>query len=229
MEYIYIAKSKSFPGMVKIGRTDRPVEQRMDELSEGDYGTSGFSGDSEWEAVSIIKVENNETAEAIIHSHFDNLRVEDGRELFYCDNPEEITEEAVSLVEGTLLTADIVDSLNLFTPLSIAASATGILIVAQTFFPKNTNTVKAEKFMTNWRKRLENKSMDAKTTPSKIFYGTLKKSFYFSELMATILLLPLAEKRNKMQKEEIKRKYDVDLDEKPKKSLWKEVKPTWKE
>ena len=47
--------------------------------------------------------------------------------------------------------------------------------------------------------------------------------------MATILLLPLAEKRNKMQKEEIKRKYDVDLDEKPKKSLWKEVKPTWKE
>ena len=36
MEYIYIAKSKSFPGMVKIGRTDYAVERRMDQLSDQD-------------------------------------------------------------------------------------------------------------------------------------------------------------------------------------------------
>ena len=51
MESIYIAKSKSFPNLVKIGRTDRPVDVRMGELSKDDYGPTGFVGDSEWEAV----------------------------------------------------------------------------------------------------------------------------------------------------------------------------------
>ena len=48
MEYIYFAVSDSHPGMVKIGRTDRPIGERMSELSEDDYGLSGFDGDSPW-------------------------------------------------------------------------------------------------------------------------------------------------------------------------------------
>ena len=91
MEYVYIATSKSFPGMVKIGRTSRSVDQRISELSEDDYGTSGFTGDSEWEAVQVIEVQNSVEAEAILHEHFDHLRVEDGRELFYVDDPSDIS------------------------------------------------------------------------------------------------------------------------------------------
>ena len=34
--------------MVKLTMI-RSVDQRMTELSEDDYGTSGFMGDSEWE------------------------------------------------------------------------------------------------------------------------------------------------------------------------------------
>lgn len=32
-ESIYIATSPQYEGIVKIGRTDRPVQERMDELS----------------------------------------------------------------------------------------------------------------------------------------------------------------------------------------------------
>ena len=73
MESIYIAQSKSFPGLVKIGRTDRPVDVRMGELSEDNYGPTGFDGDSEWEALKIIKVDDNESAEALLHNHFSEI------------------------------------------------------------------------------------------------------------------------------------------------------------
>ena len=42
-ESIYIATSPQYEGIVKIGRTDRPVQERMDELSTRDYGVEGGS------------------------------------------------------------------------------------------------------------------------------------------------------------------------------------------
>ena len=101
MESIYIAKSESFPGLVKIGRTDRPVHERMGELSRDNYGPTYFEGDSEWEAVRIIKVDDNETAEALLHDHFSDIRHEFRRELFKTDDIEALSDEAIGVVNGT--------------------------------------------------------------------------------------------------------------------------------
>ena len=78
-EYIYIAESPQYPGIVKIGRTDRDVQVRMDELSKGDYGLPESNINSDWEAVKIIEVQDNEAAEALLHNHYDHLRVTDSR------------------------------------------------------------------------------------------------------------------------------------------------------
>ena len=72
-EYIYIAESAEYPGIVKIGRTDRDVLVRMNELSEENYGLPESNIDSNWEAVKIIEVQDNESAEALLHDHYDNL------------------------------------------------------------------------------------------------------------------------------------------------------------
>lgn len=101
MEHIYFAVSDSHPGMVKIGRTDRPVDERMSELSGDDYGVSGYEGDSTWEAVEVIKVEDNVEAESMLHDHFDSVRVEDGREIFYSNDIEGMASEGAQLVDGT--------------------------------------------------------------------------------------------------------------------------------
>ena len=101
MEHIYFAVSDSHPGMVKIGRTDRPVDERMSELSRDDYAVSGYEGDSTWEAVEVIKVEDNVEAESMLHDHFDSVRVEDGREIFYSNDIEGMASEGAQLVDGT--------------------------------------------------------------------------------------------------------------------------------
>ena len=101
MEYIYFAVSNSHPGMVKIGRTDRPVSERMSELSSEDYGLSGFEGDSKWNAVEVIKVEDNVEAERLLHDHFDSVRVENGREIFYSDDISSMATEGAELVDGS--------------------------------------------------------------------------------------------------------------------------------
>ena len=113
MEYIYFAVSDSHPGMVKIGRTDRPVGERMSELSEDDYGLSGFDGDSTWEAVEVIEVEDNVEAESVLHDQFAGARVEDGREIFYSDDVSGMAGEGAELVDGTsvdLLSAGVESS-----------------------------------------------------------------------------------------------------------------------
>ena len=101
MEYVYFAVSDSHPGMVKIGRTDRPVGERMSGLSEDNYGLSGYEGDSTWEAVEVIKVEDNVEAEGMLHDHFDSVRVEDGREIFYSSDIQGMASEGAELVDGT--------------------------------------------------------------------------------------------------------------------------------
>ena len=105
MELIYIATSTQFPGKVKIGRTDRDIETRMEELSNDDYGVEGFSGDSEWEVPYFFQVEDNEAAERLIHEQFDDLRVSDNRELFYSDDPASIAEQAAEISGGSLIDA----------------------------------------------------------------------------------------------------------------------------
>ena len=181
MELIYFAKSKSFPGVVKIGRTDRSVEERMAELSEQDYGPTGFSGDSEWEAVRVIKVDDNETAEQIIHEHFSHLRVEDNRELFYSNDIDALVDESIELVGGIDF-FNAFDSINsLFGGLSIISVVSGVTVLVRTFFPDNAEVWKVSNALNDWEKRLERKTQKADSTMAAIFYGSLWGSFSISK------------------------------------------------
>ena len=106
-ESIYIATSPEYEGIVKIGRTDRPVQERMDELSSRDYGVEGEVGDIEWEVANVIIVNDNVAAESMLHQHFDSIRVSDSRELFYSNDPEVLAAEAASISDGKLLLAEV--------------------------------------------------------------------------------------------------------------------------
>jgi hypothetical protein len=101
MEYIYFAVSDSHPGMVKIGRTDREISERMSEISYEDYGLSSFEGDSSWQAVEVFTVADNVKAERILHEHFNSVRVENGREIFYSDDVSDMAKEAADIVDGS--------------------------------------------------------------------------------------------------------------------------------
>lgn len=102
-ESIYFATSENYPGQVKIGRTDRPVEDRMQELSAQDYGLEGEDGNVTWEAERVLVVEDNAEAERILHDHFDAYRVSPDREIFQSEDLEAMAEEAAAAVDGTLL------------------------------------------------------------------------------------------------------------------------------
>ena len=176
-EYIYSAESPQYRGIVKIGRTDRTVEERMEELSVDDYGVPGKNIDSEWEAVKVIEVKDNEHAEAVLHEHFDHLRVTDSRELFYTDDPQGLAYEAAEVVDGTIITADLIEIGNLFDPLSIVALAAGITLVARTFAPENKATKKAERFMRDWQLRTETRYKNADTKIGKLIFGSYHTVF----------------------------------------------------
>ena len=176
-EYIYIAESPQYPGIVKIGRTDRDVQVRMDELSKGDYGLPESNINSDWEAVKIIEVQDNEAAEALLHNHYDHLRVTDSRELFYSEDPLKLAYEAETIVDGTIITSDLIEIGNLFDPLSIVAICAAIALTAKTFAPDNKNTIKAEKFMRNWELRSEQRYKNASTDVERFIYGGLNLIF----------------------------------------------------
>ena len=187
MELIYIATSKQFPGMVKIGRTDRSVQQRMQELSEDDYGTSGFSGDSEWEAIRVFEVDDNEAAEAILHAHFSSLRVEDSRELFYTDNPEALADEAMQIVDGVDF-LNAFDSINsLFGGLSIISAVAGVTVLIRTFFPDNAEVWQVSKALDDWGIRLGKKRLDSDSFLASVFYGALWGSFTVSKMVGEFI------------------------------------------
>ncbi|MDC0007512.1 GIY-YIG nuclease family protein [Gammaproteobacteria bacterium] len=188
MEYVYFAKSSSHPGMVKIGRTDRSVAERMEELSSEDYGPSNWEGDSDWEAVRIIKVEDNVVAEKILHEHFSYLRVEDNRELFYSNDIQALSNEAISVVNGTDI-LDLFDTADsLFSALGIVGIATGLVMTAS-IFSDHPNVKKAEKFMDDWEKRLNHKFKSSKSLPKKAYFGFLNWSFGMSKLTASFIPL----------------------------------------
>tara|TARA_A200000113_G_C8822727_1_gene341043 strand:- start:76 stop:1242 length:1167 start_codon:yes stop_codon:yes gene_type:complete len=183
MEYLYIAESKSFSGLYKIGRTSRDVDERMQELSDNDYGPEGFSGDSDWEAVRVIEVEDSVSAEALVHSHFSQFRVDGERELFRLENPEQVAEEIAEITDGIVITADTFDLLNLatFNPVTLAMIASGLMITAETFFPENKHKYKAERFMRKWEKRLEDKAKKSKHPVAKGIFSFLNKSHKVSK------------------------------------------------
>tara|TARA_B110000503_G_scaffold52227_2_gene84009 strand:- start:77 stop:841 length:765 start_codon:yes stop_codon:yes gene_type:complete len=198
MESIYIAQSKSFPGIVKIGRTDRPVNVRMDELSEGDYGPTNFQGDSEWEAVRIIKVDDNNAAEKMLHEHFSDIRVEDRRELFTTDDIDSLSNEAISVVDGTdiVQTFDTADTLfnsadSLFDALGAVSLATGLIITAS-IFSDHQNVKDAKKWANNWEEKVEHRVITSKTFAGRIVSNVLNWTYWSSKLIGASL--PIAVK-----------------------------------
>jgi len=193
MESIYIAKSKSFPNLVKIGRTDRPVDVRMGELSKDDYGPTGFAGDSEWEAVRIIKVDDNESAEALLHDHFSAIRYENRRELFETDDIEALSNEAIGVVNGIdiIQTFDTSDSVftssdALFESLGAVSIATG-LIISASIFSNHQNVKDAKKWADEWEKRVEERVIKAKTPIGKLVSNILNLSYWGSKLLGAFV------------------------------------------
>ena len=176
-EFIYIAESPQYPGIVKIGRTSRDVGTRMNELSEADYGLPGSNLDSEWEAVKIIEVEDSIEAEAFLHDHYSSIRVTNKRELFETDDPIGVAYEAESLVEGTIMTTDLIELGNLFDPISIVAIGAAVALTARTFAPDNKNTKKAENFMRDWELRTQKRYKNAKTDTGKFIFGGMNVLF----------------------------------------------------
>ena len=176
-EFIYIAESPQYPGVVKIGRTSRDVQTRMNELSDGDYGLPGYDLDSEWEAVKIIEVEDSIQAEAMLHDHYSSIRLTDRRELFETDDPVGIAYEAETLVDGTIMTTDLIELGNLFDPISIVAIGAAITLAARTFAPENKNTKKAENFMRDWELRTQKRYKNAKTDTGKFIFGGMNILF----------------------------------------------------
>ena len=171
MELIYIAKSSSFPGIVKIGRTDVNINQRMRQLSNEDYGPSDFQGDSEWEAVRVFEVKNNEEAERILHDHFSSSRVESRRELFYSDNPDALADEAIEVVNGEYL-VDLVDSFDVLLDIgATVVSIAGLTVLVQAFYP-NSKTEKLINNKINFQDSLWNKADNSDNLLKRFLYGT---------------------------------------------------------
>lgn len=83
-EYVYVLVNRSMPGMVKIGRTIRTVEERALELS------SATGVPTPWIPTYSFKCFNSRELEAEIHAYLDSLRVSDNREMFHLHSTDAI-------------------------------------------------------------------------------------------------------------------------------------------
>ena len=90
-EFVYILENSSFPGIIKIGRTEREVVQRVKELS------SATGVPTEFTVFRQYAVENSTIAERQIHERLSEYRVSDNREFFRLS-----AEEAASVLEEVL-------------------------------------------------------------------------------------------------------------------------------
>lgn len=90
-EFIYILENASMPGLVKIGRTERSVSERVGELSSHTGVPTSFT------VVKEYAVENSVEAEKIIHERLSDFRVNDNREFFKID-----VDDAMEIVESIL-------------------------------------------------------------------------------------------------------------------------------
>lgn len=76
--YVYILKNPSMPGLLKIGKTTRSVEQRCHELWQTGVPTP-------FEVVEEVCSPNCHELEAWMHNRFKDHRVTVSREFFTCD------------------------------------------------------------------------------------------------------------------------------------------------
>src|ERR1017187_2215857 len=93
-EFIYILENPSMPGLVKIGRTERSVSERVNELSSHTGVATGFA------VVREYAVANSVEAERRIHERLSEYRVADNREFFKME-----AEDATDIIESMLETA----------------------------------------------------------------------------------------------------------------------------
>jgi DNA segregation ATPase FtsK/SpoIIIE, S-DNA-T family len=92
-EFIYVLENSSMPGLVKIGRTERSVSERVNELSSHTGVPTGFT------VVKEYAVANSVEAERIIHERLSDYRVADNREFFKME-----AEDARDIIESMLET-----------------------------------------------------------------------------------------------------------------------------
>jgi hypothetical protein len=74
-EIVYILSNSSMPGLLKIGRTNRSVDERLKELNNTSLPTEFF-------VEHIIKTRDSKFLEKMIHKNFEKHRVNDNREFF---------------------------------------------------------------------------------------------------------------------------------------------------
>jgi len=74
-EIVYILSNQSMPGLLKIGRTNRSVDERLRELNNTSLPTEFF-------VEHTIETSDSKFLEKMIHKNFDKHRVNDNREFF---------------------------------------------------------------------------------------------------------------------------------------------------
>lgn len=92
-EFIYILENLSMPGLVKIGRTERSVSERVSELSSHTGVPTGFT------VVREYAVANSVEAERKIHERLSDYRIANNREFFKME-----AEDAADIIESMLET-----------------------------------------------------------------------------------------------------------------------------
>jgi hypothetical protein len=78
MSIVYILTNQSMPGLIKIGKTENNVSQRMSELSN-------TSVPLPFECYYAARVEDNAAVEKSFHKAFEDFRVNPSREFFKMD------------------------------------------------------------------------------------------------------------------------------------------------
>ena len=74
-EYVYILSNISMPGLIKIGRTNRSVEERLKELNNTSLPT-------EFIVENTIETSDSKYLEKMVHKNFDKHRINENREFF---------------------------------------------------------------------------------------------------------------------------------------------------
>lgn len=78
MTYVYILTNPAIPGMVKVGRTDNPVEQRMKEIDKTGVPLP-------FQCFYAAEVADSSLVERKLHEAFSDRRVRVNREFFQVD------------------------------------------------------------------------------------------------------------------------------------------------
>jgi hypothetical protein len=74
-EYVYILSNISMPGLIKIGRTNRSVDERLRELNNTSLPTQFI-------VEHTIETSDSKYLEKMVHKNFDKHRINENREFF---------------------------------------------------------------------------------------------------------------------------------------------------